>query len=93
MALARSSAARSGGGDSTRSVPQWKELAGAQAAMANEFGGTRDLKRKGADGYVSPETYKSKKKKWVGAGYSANAFDSAFGGLANPTHLWDYGLD
>src|SRR3990167_8959532 len=34
--------------------------------------------RTGADGYISPEDYKTAKAAWISKGYSASAFDTAF---------------
>lgn len=93
LAISRSNAARSSS-PSTRSTPQWQVNQGAIAAWQEDMQGDKDLKYKGDQGrgYLSPESYKSYKKKWVGAGFKANDFDSNFGDYANPTHLWDYGI-
>lgn len=85
-------AASRGSGDGN--TPQWQVTQGAMAAMQADILGDKDLLYKGSTGkgFLSPERYKYYKRKWMGAGFKANDFDSNFSGFANKTHLSDYGL-
>lgn len=48
--------------------------------------------RSGADGYVSPDSYKRARTVWVTAGLTAKDYDDSFAQFANPSHLDDYDL-
>lgn len=79
----------SGGGGGGGNLTQAEIGRQAQSTMFNDFVNHPDMKHDGK--YVSPETYKAFKDKWVGAGFGAGDFDDNFQGrFANPTHLRDY---
>lgn len=87
LALARSSSSSGGGSSMTNA----QFLRAAAQSMFQELASHQDTRYK--DQYVSPETYKAKKAKWMAAGLSAADFDAQFGSqFANPSHKWDYGL-
>lgn len=78
-----------GGGGSKSAI-----LMGATQAMAQDIARDKDLKYMSAQGggYLSPERYKFYLSKWLNTGLSATDFNKNFGGYANPTHKWQYGL-
>lgn len=89
------SAAKGSGGGGGGSTPKWQYEMGAISAMAQDIASNKDLQfknSKGQSNYLSPESYKTYKQKWITGGLSGKVFDSNFGHLANPSHLWDYGL-
>ena len=43
--------------------------------------------------HISPQDYKTQKEIWMRAQLDAKDFDKYFRKYANPTHLWDYGLE
>jgi hypothetical protein len=66
----RLGASTSGGGKPTES----ELLRSARSDIAGQLNG-----RKGADGYVSPEDYKTARSAWVSKGFSSQDFDESFG--------------
>lgn len=48
-------------------------------------------KRRGKDGFVSPQTFRKNMQSWMAKGGSPSAFTDAFGGYVNPMHQKLYG--
>ena len=68
--------------------PTEKELAQhAQATVASQLN-----ERKGEDGYISPNDYRTAQSAWITAGYSGKDFNDSFQYYANPAHLSEYGI-
>lgn len=93
LADSRASAARSGssggggGGGGSSAATQNQ----AQQTMYSYITNGAN-KLRGGDGYISGANYKALKSEWIGAGWSAAAFDSAFKQFANPKYPKDYGF-
>jgi hypothetical protein len=93
--LARMSAASRGTGRTpSYSTQQKMRLEQGFQAMAQDILQNKDLQYKSTQGagYLSPESFRAYREKWVSAGFNAADFNKQFQGFANPTHLWQYGL-
>lgn len=52
-----------------------------------------DPEIRGADGKVSPDSYRALKQQWIAEGKDADDFDKKFKGYVNPTDYRSYGLE
>jgi hypothetical protein len=86
LAASRASGGGSGGGGSSAASQSQAQ----QTMYSYITDGANKLR--GGDGYISGANYKALKNEWVGAGWSASAFDSAFKQFANPKYPKDYGF-
>lgn len=87
LADARVSSARSAASSSSSKATESQ----AQQTMYSYITDSAN-KLRGGDGYISGANYKQLKGEWVGSGWSASAFDSAFKQFANPKYPSDYGF-
>ena len=78
-----------------KTYAEWLKDKGEKAPTEKEA--TADMKTelmtvRGADGYISPEDYKTAKEAWFQAGWDKDIFDKEFEKFANPSHIKDYDI-